>query len=130
MLARRLWLLAALGAACRRPDESSELLPINLGAWRRLAVEYVPAEEYPEPYKRQGLKRARRAIYQGSVRVTATVYEFGAPAVAFELVQKWRPRPRTTVFHQGPYLVVLESASGDVEALNRLAGELEGALPK
>lgn len=101
---------------------------MTLGEWRRVAVENVPAEEHPQEIKRMGLKRARRAIYQGPVRATATVYELGAPAVAFELVQKWRPQPRKIVFHQDRYFAVLESDQERVADLNRLAQQIEGVL--
>lgn len=102
-----------------------------LGAYRRLNIENVPAEENPEEYKRLGLKRSRRAVYQaGNARITATVYEMGGPAVAFEMVQKWRPDPLKMALHEGPYFVVLAADVENREVLNELARHLEQVLRK
>lgn len=108
-----------------------EVLPMMMGGHRRLNVENVPGEENPEEYKRLGLKRARRAVYQvGNSKITATVYEMGGQAVAFEMVQKWRPEPKKMAFHEGPYFVVLAAEVEDREGMNDLAKQLEQALRK
>ncbi len=101
---------------------------MTLGEFRRVAVENVPAEEHPAEIKRRGLKTARRAIYQRSGRYTGTIYEMGAQAVAFELVQQWKPEPGKIVFQEGFYFVVLESEQKDVAGMNALAAAIEGVL--
>lgn len=103
---------------------------MTLGAWKRVAVETIPPEEYHEDLRRLGVKRARRGIYQGDIRLTASVYEFGTPAVAFELVQKWRPQPRKMVFQQGDYFIILESEQDGHASMNSFASALEGFLKK
>ncbi|HUQ91488.1 MAG TPA: hypothetical protein VM120_07390 [Bryobacteraceae bacterium] len=128
-ISRRLSLLSALGfVACTNPGDKLEILPMTIGEWRRKAVENIPVEEYPEDLKRLGVKRARRGIYQAANRVTASIYEFAVPAVAFELVQKWRPQPRKIVFDKGAYFVQLESDRDDNASLNMFAAALERGL--
>lgn len=118
-------------AACQNEAERMEVLPMMMGGHRRLNVENVPGEENPEEYKRLGLKRARRAVYQvGNSKITATVYEMGGQAVAFEMVQKWRPEPKKMAFHEGPYFVVLAAEVEDREGMNDLAKQLEQAFRK
>lgn len=108
-----------------------ELLPMMAGAHRRLNIENVPAEENPEEYKRLGLKRSRRAVYQaGAAKITATVYEMGGQAVAFEMVQKWRPEPLKMAFHEGSFFVVLVADAENREAMSDLAKQLEQSLRK
>ena len=128
MYTRRLLLAAPLLVACKNPAEKAEVLPMSLGEFRRLNIENIPAEEHPEEYKRMGLKNARRAMYQGPARISATVYEMGGQAVAFELVQKWRPQPASISFQQGRFFVVLKSEPEDAKAMSALASSIEGVL--
>jgi len=122
-------LVTLLAGGCSNPGERQEILPMNLGEWRRTAVEQIPAEEHKEELKRMGIKAARRGMYEkNGQRVTAAVYQFGASAVAFELVQKFRPEPGKIAFHQGNYFVVLESQTSDATVLNSFASILEGTL--
>ncbi|MCS7026818.1 MAG: hypothetical protein NZV14_18615 [Bryobacteraceae bacterium] len=132
MWLRRLILAGMLAlASCQNEAERREVLPMTLGVHRRLNVENMPAEEYPEEYKRLGLKRARRALYQqGEAKILATVYEMASPAVAFEMVQKWRPEPGKLVFHQGPFFVVLASTPENQKPMNELAQHLEQVLKR
>lgn len=122
-------LLVLLLGGCSNPNQNIEILPMTLGDWKRMAVENIPAEEHTEELKRMGIKRSRRAIYQsGDNRVTIAVYEYGAGAAAFEMVQKWRPQPGKIVTSQGAYFVILESQTVDATGLNRVASLLEGIL--
>ncbi|MBL8232343.1 MAG: hypothetical protein JNL98_27855 [Bryobacterales bacterium] len=132
MLSRRHILIAAvLLSSCQNEAQRMELLPMMAGAHRRLNVENVPAEENPEEYKRLGLKRSRRAVYQvGGSKMTATVYEMGGQAVAFEMVQKWRPEPLKMAFHEGPFFVVLVSDAENRDGMSDLAKQLEQSLRK
>jgi hypothetical protein len=128
MKSRRYFLFLVLAGAGCRGSHQKDLLPMTLGEFRRIAVENVPAEEHAPDLKKRGLKQARRAIYQRSGRFTVTVNEMGAQAVAFEMVQRWKPESRKIVFHEGPYFVVLESESNDAAGMNALAAALEGSL--
>ncbi|MCZ2150557.1 MAG: hypothetical protein LC126_22640 [Bryobacterales bacterium] len=103
---------------------------MNLGAWKRIAVETIPPEEYHQDLRSLGVKRARRGVYRGPIRLTASLYQFRAPAVAFELVQKWRARPGKLVFQQGDYFVILESGQDDHASMSSFASTLEGFLKK
>ncbi|MCC6363235.1 MAG: hypothetical protein IT165_06895 [Bryobacterales bacterium] len=127
---RSCFLLPLTALSCRNPGDRQEVLPMNLGAWKRVAVETIPPEEYQQDLRRLGVKRARRAVYRGPIRLTASLYQFRAPAVAFELVQKWRPRQGKLAFQQGDYFIILESEQDDHASMNSFASTLEGFLKK
>jgi hypothetical protein len=128
MRSRRSLLLAPLAAAsCSNPGQRIEILPMEIGRWKRKAVENIPGEQIPESVKSMGFKRARRAFYQTEAnRLLATVFEMNAQTVAFEMVQKWRPEEGKMAFHQGPYFVTLEG--GDAAERRSLADAIEGVL--
>jgi len=129
MPTRRVFLGCALIAtACTNQADKMEVLPMTIGEWRRTSVEFIPPEEHAENLKQRGIKQARRGIYQGTGRITASVYQFGAPAVAFELVQQWRPVPKSIALHQGPFFVVLTADQDDNKMLNSFAAQLEEVL--
>jgi hypothetical protein len=129
MLTRRVFAACALfGAGCSNEAEQHELLPMTIGEWRRTSVEFIPPEEHDEKLKQRGIKQARRATYQGTGRITASVYQFGAPAVAFEMVQQWRTQPNSIALHQGPYFVILKAEQDDNKMLNAFAALLEAVL--
>jgi hypothetical protein len=132
MMTRRQWWIALLPlAACDNRNEQVEILPMTLGEWRRVSVENMPPEEHSEELKQRGIKRARRAYYEANgVKLAASVYEYGSQAVAFELVQKWRPEPRKMAFHQGTYFVVLSGGGDDNKVRNDFAARLEASLQK
>lgn len=101
---------------------------MTVGGWHRTSVEFIPPEEHSENLKQRGIKQARRGTYDGPARITASVYQFGAPAVAFELVQQWRPVPKSIALHQGPYFVILAGDRDDNKILNTFAAALEEIL--
>lgn len=126
---RRWFVLAGLLAGCRNPGESHEILPMQMGEWKRKAVENIPGEQIPEEIKRAGFKKARRAFYQGKdERLLVTVYEMNHQTVAFELVQKWRPQENKLAFHQDAYFVTIEG--GTTEEKRSLASAVEGVLKR
>lgn len=133
MITRRQWWIALLPlAACENPNERIEVLPMTLGEWRRVSVENMPPEEHSQELKQRGIKQARRGNYDAKgARMTASVYEYGSQAVAFEMVQKWRPEPGKMAFHQGAYFVILAGgAPEDNKARNDFAALLEASLKK
>ncbi len=133
MITRRLWWIALLPlAACENPNERIEILPMTMGEWRRMSVENMPPEEHTQELKQRGIKQARRGNYEANgVRLTASVYEYGSQAVAFEMVQKWRPEPGKMAFHQGSYFVILSGgAPEDNKVRNDFAAVLEASLKK
>lgn len=116
--------------ACKNENDRMELLPMTLGEWRRMSVENIPPEEHPADLKQRGIKRSRRGTYQGQGRIVASIYEFGAQAVAFEMVQKFRPEPRKIAFQQGAHFVILEAEQDDSKAMNSFATLLEESLKR
>lgn len=127
MRSRRWLILAALTASCSGRGAKPEILPMQIGRWKRKAVENIPGEQVPEQVKGMGFQRARRAFYQAETnRLLATVFEMNAQTVAFELVQKWRPQEGKIAFHQGPYFITLEG--GNAAEQRSLAEALEGVL--
>ncbi|MBI4904829.1 MAG: hypothetical protein HY820_14405 [Acidobacteria bacterium] len=132
-LSRRGFLCTAAAVttvSCSNPGEKTELLPMDIGEWHRMAVENIPAEEHPSELKERGIKRTRRGIYQGASKITVSVYEFGAGAVAFEMVQKWRPQPQKMAMHAGPDFVILESTDADAKQMSAFATLIEASLKK
>ena len=53
-----------------------------------------------------------------------------SPAVALDLVQRWRPSADTVFFYRGRYFVVLKWQDADRTALQAFAAELEKRLGK
>jgi hypothetical protein len=131
MLNRRLLLSTLVLPGCFTRTPEAELVPIKLGDWRRVAVENFPNEQVREEIRRMGFKRARRAFYENAGnRIGVMVYEMNAQAVAFELVQKWRPEPQKMAFHQGPFFVVLDSDKPNQGGLAELSALIEQELKK
>lgn len=130
MITRRAWWILLLPlAACQNPNDRTEVLPMTIGEWRRVSVENMPPEEHSQELKQRGIKQARRGNYEANgVRLMAELYEYGSQAVAFELVQKWRPEPGKMAFHQGPYFVVLSGGGEDNKVRNGFAAALEALL--
>ncbi|MBL8216158.1 MAG: hypothetical protein JNK87_35895 [Bryobacterales bacterium] len=122
-------LLALLAPGCSNPSENLETLPMILGEWRRTAVENIPAEEHTQELKRMGIKRSRRAFYEkNGERVDVSIYQYGASAAAFEMVQKWRPQPGSIATSKGTYFIVLSSKTAPATTLNAVASLVEGNL--
>ena len=131
MTSRRVWLgLVLLLSSCKNMGDKMEILPMNLGDWKRMAVENIPAEDHPREFKERGIKRARRAIYNGPARLTATIYEFGALGTAFELVQKWRPQEGKMASQEGVYFILLDAQGVEGKIVNDFASKLEAFLRK
>ncbi len=122
-------LFALLAPGCSNPNENLETLPMVLGEWRRTAVENIPAEEHSQELKRMGIKRARRAFYEnGGERVEVAIYQYGAGAAAFEMVQKWRTQPGSIATSKGTYFIILSSKTAPATTLNAVASLIEGNL--
>lgn len=85
------------------------------GKWTLAASETVSADTAPQEVRALGLREARRAVYTGTPDVTVMLYEMTTGPGAFEMVQKWRPRPGAVSFYKDRFFVVCEAA-GDHEA--------------
>jgi hypothetical protein len=131
-MARRecLWLLVLL-TACHRAEPLSDLLLETVaGVWHRTALERPSVSDAPDPVPRSAVEQFQRATYEGPGKIDARVYALDSPAVALELVQRWRPSADTLFFYRGRYFVVLKWQDADRKALNAFAAELEKRLGK
>ena len=129
---RRQWLLLALAAsACRKAGLPPKLLPETLaGVWHRTSLENPSVSDSPDPVPRSAVNQLQTASYEGPGKVQVRVYELESPAVALELVQRWRPSADTVFFHRDRYFVVLKWEDADRKALEALVAELEKRLGK
>jgi len=90
--------------------------PNTLGdKWKLASAEPVSADTAPLEVRALGLREARRAVYKGTPDVTVMLYEMTTGPGAFEMVQKWRPRPGAVSFYKDRFFVVCE-ADGNHEA--------------
>jgi hypothetical protein len=106
------------------------LLETVAGVWHRTALERPSVSDAPDPVPRSAVEQFQRATYEGPGKIDARVYALDSPAVALELVQRWRPSADTLFFYRGRYFVVLKWQDADRKALNAFAAELENRLGK
>lgn len=131
-MARRecLWVLVLL-TACHRARPMPDLLVETVaGVWHRTAFERPPVSDAPDPVPRSAVEQFQTATYEGPGKIQARVYALDSPAVALELVQRWRPSADTVFFYRGRYFVVLKWQDADRTALQAFAAELEKRLGK
>jgi len=126
------WLLLAVlfGACGRQSALPPDLFPGTMaGVWRRTALQDLAASDSPDPVPRTSIERLRAASYEGPGKIEARVYELSSPAVALDLVQRWRPSADTVFFYSGPFFVVVKWREADRQALQAFVRELEKQLP-
>jgi hypothetical protein len=125
-----LWVLLLL-TACHRAEPLPDLLVETVaGVWHRTALERPPVSDAPDPVPRSAVEQFETATYEGPGKLQARVYALDSPAVALDLVQRWRPSADTVFFNRGRYFVVLKWQDADRKALNAFAAELEKRLGK
>jgi hypothetical protein len=76
------------------------------------------------------INHLQTAAYEGPGRLQARVYELESPAVALDLVQRWRPSADTVFFYRDQYFVVIKWQDADRRALQAFVRELEARLGK
>jgi hypothetical protein len=131
-MARRefLWLLVLL-TACHRAEPMPDLLVETVASvWHRTALERPSVSDAPDPVPRSAVEQFQRATYEGPGKIDARVYALDSPAVALDLVQRWRPSADTVFFYRGRYFVVLKWQDADRKAVNAFAADLEKRLGK
>src|SRR3954454_903046 len=102
------------------------MFPPTLGdGWRLQSTEPIPISAAPEGVQKYEMRRAQTARYEGSGTVSVAAFEMTSPAVAFEIVQKWRPVPDTVVFDKKNYFVIVKWENADRAALTSLVRALE-----
>ena len=137
-MARRIGCWLALGLAlsgacggCRSSPPPAVLFPPTMaGVWRRTTLQNLGPSDAPDPVPRTFINHLQTASYEGPGRLRARVYELESPAVALDLVQRWRPSADTVFFYRDQYFVVIKWQDADRGALQAFVRELEARLGK
>lgn len=131
-MTRRRWLwVAAAGAGCRSTPPRPDLFPPVVAAvWRRTAVRELSPGDAPEPVPRTVINHLQTASYEGPGKLEARIYELESPAIALDMVQRWRPSADTVFFYRDQYFVVIKWQDADRKALSGFVAELEKRLGK
>ena len=117
--------------ACRPSPPPAILLPPTMaGVWRRTTLQNLGPSDAPDPLPRTLINHLQTAAYEGPGRLQARVYELESPAVALDLVQRWRPSADTVFFYRDQYFVVIKWQDADRRALQAFVRELEARLGK
>src|ERR1017187_6595330 len=131
MMRPRFLLACALSlASCRRvpgpmPDPFAEVA----GAWHRPSVRELAPSSAPDSVPPAAIERIRAASYEGPGQLDARVYQLTSPAVALDVVQRWKPAPDTVFFYSGRFFVVVQWQSADRKALQEFVATLEKQFP-
>ncbi len=123
--------MALLFCGCRQSSPPLPIFPeMVAGIWRRTALREVPVSEAPDPISRTSVNRLQAATYEGPGKLEARAYELTSPAVALDLVQRWRPSADTVFFYRGRYFVVVKWDQAERTALSAFVKEMEQRLPE
>jgi hypothetical protein len=136
---RRKWLglILALGG-CRQARPPADLFPETVaGGWHRTGLTNPPASESSDPVPRSAIEWLQVAGYEGPGatsegpgKLQARAYALDSPAVASELVQRWRPSADTVFFDHGRYFVVVKWQEANRQALEAFVREIETRIKK
>jgi hypothetical protein len=122
MTRRALLPLAALLNSCGKKQPPPDLFPETVASvWRRAASPAGPAGA-ADPVPAGSVRQMLTANYSGAGRLQARAYELTSPAVALDVVQRWRPSADTVFFHRENWLVVVkweDAPRADVQAFVR-----------
>ena len=135
-MTRRTWLRgsAALASSyavsCHRTPAPDLFPPVVAGAWRRTSLANVPVSDAPDPVPRTSVERLQVAGYEGPGKLEARAYELESPAVALDLVQRWRPSADTVFFYRDRYFVVIKWQQADRKALEAFIRDFQSRLGK
>jgi hypothetical protein len=123
-----LWPLLLL-TACHRAAPVPDLLGETVAdVWHRTALERPPVSDAPDPVPRSAVEQFQSATYEGPGKLQARVYALDSPAVALDLVQRWRPSADTVFFYRDRYFVVIKWQDADRKALEAFMADLEKRL--
>ena len=106
-----LLLTMVLLQACSSASKPFVLPQTAPGGWRLTQTKYDGAKTL--------------GVYEGAGVVRVEVEDTGAQAVAFERVQRARPRPDTVFFDRDRYFITVSWEQADRDALKQLVRELQ-----
>jgi hypothetical protein len=125
-----LWLAVVL-CGCRAAAPLPDLFPPSVaGVWRRTALATPSLSSTPDPVPRTAVNRLQTATYEGPGKLEARAYELDSPAVALDLVQRWRPSADTVFFYRDRFFVVVKWDQAERKSLEAFVRELEARLGK
>jgi hypothetical protein len=129
MLCLPLTLAALITISCARPQNPlKDVLPVQVQrTWTLHETRNLTNEDAPKIISGQGLKRSLLAVYRGNGSIQVRIYEMGAEASAFELIQKWR-QADGAAFYKGRYFVVADSGDVDRDTLSSFLQALQHDL--
>jgi len=132
LMPSRNWLwLAVVLCGCRSEAPLPDLFPPTVaGVWRRTALANPPLSSAPDPVPRTAVNRLQTATYEGPGKLEARAYELDSPAVALDLVQRWRPSADTVFFYRDRFFVVVKWDQAERKSLEAFVRELEARLGK
>ncbi len=127
---RCLWLAVVL-CGCHSAAPLPDLFPPTVaGVWHRTALANPSLSSAPDPVPRTAVNRLQTAAYEGPGKLEARAYELDSPAVALDLVQRWRPSADTVFFYRDRFFVVVKWDQAERKALEAFVRELEARLGK
>lgn len=107
------------------PDIFAEVV----GAWHRTSVSELAPAAAPGPVPPADIERIRAASYEGPGKLDARLYQLTSPAVALDVVQRWRPAPDTVFFYQDRFFVLVQWQTADRKALREFVAALQKKFP-
>ena len=117
--------LLALASCRRAPAPMPDIFTEVVGAWHRTSVSELPAPAAPGPVPPAAIERICAASYQGPGKLDARVYQLTSPAVALDVVQRWKPAPDTVFFYKDRFFVLVQWQTADRKALHEFVATLE-----
>jgi hypothetical protein len=118
-----------LGACRRAPAPVPDFFPEVVGAWHRTSAGELPPALEPDSVPRAAVERIRATSYEGPGKLDARLYQLTSPAVALDVVQRWKPTPGTVFFYSGRFFVLIRWQTADRQALREFVGALEKKFP-
>jgi len=130
-MTRRVWMGLLVGlSACRAQKPVLDVLTETIGSgWHRTALRNVNPAEAPDPVPRDAIRQIQTATYEGPGKLEVHLYEVSSPAIALDLVQRWRPSENSAYFFfDHVYFVAISWKQTDRTALQAFVRELENRL--
>jgi hypothetical protein len=118
-----------LGACRRAPAPVPDFFPEVVGAWHRTSAGELPPALEPDSVPRAAVERIRAASYEGPGKLDARLYQLTSPAVALDVVQRWKPAPGTVFFYSGRFFILIRWQTADRKALREFVRALEQKFP-